>query len=133
MVSLNVLGMNCGTSIDGIDVALCKITSQPSSPDITVELLSYNEVPVTPSLRSRILNLVKPHASTTLADICDLNFALGEEFVRAIKDSGVGLSDVDVIASHGQTLWHTPTGERISTLQMAEPAVIANKTKRFVT
>jgi 1,6-anhydro-N-acetylmuramate kinase len=132
MVSLNVLGMNCGTSIDGIDVALCKITSQPSSPDITVELLSYNEVPVTPSLRSRILQLVKPSATTTLEDVCDLNFALGEEFARAVKYTGVDTKDVDVIASHGQTQLHTTIGERISTLQMAEPAVIANKTKKYV-
>lgn len=132
MVSLYVLGMNCGTSIDGIDVALCKITSQPSTPDIIVELQSYNEVPVTPSLRSRILELVKPGALTTLEDVCDLNFALGEEFARAVNDSGVDLKDVDIIASHGQTLWHTPIGERISTLQMAEPAVIANKTKKYV-
>jgi 1,6-anhydro-N-acetylmuramate kinase len=131
MVTLNVLGMNCGTSIDGIDIALCKITSQPSSPDITVELLSYKEVPVTPCLRSRILELVKPNGPTTLEDVCDLNFALGEEFARAVKDSGVDLTDVDIIASHGQTLWHTPIGERISTLQMAEPTVIANKTKKY--
>ena len=132
MVSFNVLGMNCGTSIDGIDIALCKITSQLSSTDITVELLSYKEVPVTPHLRCRILELVKPGAPTTLEDICDLNFSLGEEFARAIKDGSVNLEDVDIIASHGQTLWHTPTGERLSTLQMAEPAVITNKTKKYV-
>jgi 1,6-anhydro-N-acetylmuramate kinase len=132
MVSFNVLGMNSGTSIDCIDIALCKITSQLLSPDITVELLSYNEVPVTPYLRCRILELVKPGAPTTLEDVCDLNFALGEEFARAVKDGGVNLEDVDIIASHGQTLWHTPTGERISTLQMAEPAVITNKTKKYV-
>jgi 1,6-anhydro-N-acetylmuramate kinase len=56
---------------------------------------------------------------------------LGEEFARAVKDSGVDLDEVDLIASHGQTLWHTPTGEHMSTLQMAEPAVIANRTEKY--
>ncbi|KFY04545.1 hypothetical protein O988_00705 [Pseudogymnoascus sp. VKM F-3808] len=132
MVSLNVLGMNCGTSIDGIDVAHCRISSLPSSADITVQLLSYCEIPVTHSLRTRILALVKPDAPTTLEDVCELNFLLGEEFARAVKASGVDLDEVDLIASHGQTLWHKPTGKNISTLQMAEPAVIANRTKKTV-
>jgi 1,6-anhydro-N-acetylmuramate kinase len=77
--------------------------------------------------------LVRPGAATTLEDVCDLNFALGEEFASAVLKSGTDLSNIDLIASHGQTLWHTPTGERISTLQMAEPAVISKGTKKYGT
>lgn len=95
-----------------------------------MELLEYTEVPVASSLRARILALVRPDAPTTLEDVCDLNFALGEEFAAAVHKSGIDLESVDIIASHGQTLWHAPFGERISTLQMAEPAVIAKSTKK---
>lgn len=94
-------------------------------------MISYTEVPVTASLRSQILGLVRPLATTTLEEVCDLNFALGEEFAEAVHKSGVDMSSVDLIASHGQTLWHTPIGKRTSTLQMAEPAVISKKTEKY--
>ncbi|KAH7120650.1 Anhydro-N-acetylmuramic acid kinase [Dactylonectria macrodidyma] len=135
MVALNVLGLNCGTSIDGIDVAHCRISSVEGSNDVRIELLGSAEVPVDPALRSQVLHLCRPTqegAATSMAEICDLNFALGREFSRAIALSGVCLENVDLIASHGQTLWHQPLGENRSTLQMAEPAVIAQKTQKTV-
>ncbi|SPO03705.1 related to molecular chaperone distantly related to HSP70-fold metalloproteases [Cephalotrichum gorgonifer] len=134
MVTLNVLGLNCGTSIDGIDVAHCRISSV-SPKDIRIEVLSYTEVPVDSNIRKNVLRLCRPGAgaSTTLSEVCDLNFTLGREFARAIHDSGVDLSQVDLIASHGQTLWHNPQGDHRSTLQMAEPSVIAHQTKKTVT
>ncbi|TVY91073.1 Anhydro-N-acetylmuramic acid kinase [Lachnellula willkommii] len=125
MVSLTVLGLNSGTSIDGIDIALCRISSIPHSCDLEVELLNYTEIPATASLRSRILGIVHPGAATTLEDVCDLNFALGEEFASAVHKSGIDLNNVDLIASHGQTLWHIPVGERLSTLQMENLVLIA--------
>ncbi|KAJ3542690.1 hypothetical protein NM208_g3961 [Fusarium decemcellulare] len=115
MVVLNVLGLNCGTSIDGVDVAHCRISSVESSNDV--------------------LRLCRPSqegAATSMAEVCDLNFALGREFSRAIEESGVDMAEVDMIASHGQTLWHQPLGDNRSTLQMAEPAVIARETGRTV-
>ncbi|KAI5458356.1 Anhydro-N-acetylmuramic acid kinase [Mariannaea sp. PMI_226] len=135
MVALRVLGLNCGTSIDGIDVAHCLISTIESSNDVKIDLLAYTEVAVNPDLRSQVLRLCRPNqtgAATSMAEICDLNFALGREFARAIGESGIDLENVDLIASHGQTLWHQPVGEHRSTLQMAEPAVIARKTERTV-
>lgn len=110
---------------------MCRISSIPHSCDLEVELLNYTEIPATASLRSRILGLVRPGAATTLEDVCDLNFALGEEFASAVHKSGVDLNNVDLIASHGQTLWHIPFGERLSTLQMGEPAVISKSTNKY--
>ncbi|CAG9947178.1 unnamed protein product [Clonostachys rosea f. rosea IK726] len=125
MLSLNILGLNCGTSIDGIDVAHCRVSAIPSTNDVHIDLLSYTEIPVNPAIRSQVLRLCRPNekeAATSLAEICDLNFALGREFSRAVLESGIDLAQVDLIASHGQTLWHQPVGEHRSTLQMAEPA-----------
>lgn len=119
--------------VTGIDVVHCRISSQPSSNDVIIELLSYTEVAVDSDLRSQVLRLCRPNqegAATNLAEICDLNFALGRQFSHAIEEAGVDLTHVDLIASHGQTLWHQPLGENRSTLQMAEPAVIAQRTKK---
>lgn len=88
-----------------------------------------------PSIRSQVLRLCRPTANgqtTSLAEVCDINFALGREFSRAINESGIDLSQIDIVASHGQTLWHQPFGEERSTLQMAEPAVIAQNTRKYV-
>jgi 1,6-anhydro-N-acetylmuramate kinase len=112
-----------------IDVASCRFSTIESSGDVELELISFTEIPVDTKLRAEVLRLCRPNqkeASTCMAEVCDLNFALGREFTRAIKASGVDLSQIDLIASHGQTLWHQPLGDHRSTLQMAEPAVIAN-------
>ncbi len=146
MVCLNVLGLNCGTSVDGecrlgvcvvllltilgIDVAHCRISSVDGSSDVKIELLAYTEIPVDPQLRSTVLRLCREGASTSLAEVCELNFKLGKQFSEAVLRSGVDMEQVDIIASHGQTLWHQPIGEDRSTLQMAEPAVISHKTKK---
>lgn len=120
----------------GIDVALCRISPLPSSNDVQIELISYTEVSIDPKIRNHVLRLCRPNekeAATSLAEICDLNFALGKDFFRAIEESKVDLAEVDLIASHGQTLWHQPLGENRSTLQMAEPSIIAHKSKRQAT
>ena len=132
-MKLTVLGVSSGTSVDGVDLALCSISSSPDSPDLELSLLSYSEAPWDPALRNRILALVKPGAQTSLEEICDLNFAIGEQFAGAIATSGIDLSKVDLISSHGQTMWHIPPdtesdSPRGSTLQLGESAVIAART-----
>ncbi len=117
------------------------IDSDPSSPDVTISLVSYIEHPIPALLRTRVLSLCRPGAQTSLEEICDLNFELGELFAEAVLSSRVDLNEIDVVASHGQTLWHNPVevfqgrgyeeGERrMSTLQMAEAAVLSTKTGR---
>uniref|UniRef100_A0A0B7K7X6 Anhydro-N-acetylmuramic acid kinase n=1 Tax=Bionectria ochroleuca TaxID=29856 RepID=A0A0B7K7X6_BIOOC len=106
MLSLNILGLNCGTSIDGIDVAHCRVSAIPSTNDVHIDLLSYTEIPVNPAIRSQVLRLCRPNekeAATSLAEICDLNFALGREFSRAVLESGIDLAQpwADIMAPTG--------------------------------
>jgi len=89
------------------------------------------------ALRRRILNLCRPE-SARLDDICHYNFVLGEVFADAViklcSRNGISLSSVDLIGSHGQTIYHQPHGKRYgsrkirSTLQIGEPSVIAQRT-----
>ena len=123
-----------GTSGDGVDAVLVDLSGRKDS--VRVRVLSFLSVPYTRSLQQRVLTV---SISGTVADVCHLNVLLGEIFARAalrvIKKAGMDPSDVHLIGSHGQTIHHLPKGIRESpigvvrsTLQIAEPAVIAERT-----
>lgn len=124
-----------------MDVALVRISALAGA-DVALSLRHYSEHAVPAPLRARILALCRPGAPTTLAEVCDLNFELGDVFAAAALESGVDLAHVDLVASHGQTLWHHPlaTGadgwaggeRRAATLQMGESAVLAARTGVYV-
>jgi anhydro-N-acetylmuramic acid kinase len=80
-------------------------------------------------LRKRILQV---SSQGTVAEICELNFLLGERFAAAalavMRKARMKPEDVAAIGSHGQTIHHLPGGRPPSTLQIGEPAVIAERT-----
>lgn len=90
------------------------------------ELLAFVTTPYSESQRERISDAMI-HA--TASEYCALNFDMGDWFANtalaAMQRAGVGIEDVRAIASHGQTLWHSP---RRATWQIVEPAVIAERT-----
>ena len=126
-----VAGLMSGTSVDGIDVAIVDIH------DAKVRLVAFDVFPYKPALRKEILALCHPD-SAKVDRICHLNHVLGEVFTEAViklcDGSGVALDSIDLIGSHGQTIWHQPQGGRYggrtirSTLQIGEPSVIAQRT-----
>jgi len=128
---MRVAGLMSGTSVDGVDVAIVDVTKQK------VYLLAFDVFPYPPALRREILRLCRPE-SARLDNICHYNFVLGEVFADAIiklcRKSGIPLSSIDLVGSHGQTIYHNPRGKRYSrttirsTLQIGEPSVIAQRT-----
>jgi len=128
---MRVAGLMSGTSVDGVDVAVVDITKQK------VHLLAFDVFPYPPALRREILRLCRPE-SARLDNICHYNFVLGEVFADAIiklcRKSSIPLSSIDLVGSHGQTIYHNPRGRRYSrtticsTLQIGEPSVIAHRT-----
>ncbi len=130
-----VLGMMSGTSADGIDVALVRISGEP--PAITAKFEGHHHVRFPAAVRDAILRLANG-APTTTAEISQLNFLLGEEFARAAiagcKRLRVPLRQISLIGSHGQTIFHQGMpvgflGRRVaSTLQIGEPSIIAERT-----
>lgn len=128
---MRVAGLMSGTSVDGVDVAVVDITKQK------VNLLAFDVFPYPNALRREILRLCRPETAL-LDNICHYNFVLGEVFADAIiklcSKSGISLDSIDLVGSHGQTIYHNPRGKRYSktkirsTLQIGEPSVIAHRT-----
>lgn len=119
-----------GTSADGIDAAVVRLDGEP--PTLSWDVLGHSHGPFSPDLRAEIFACFRPETSS-VDRLCKLNFSLGQVFgtmaLDAVRESGLLMADVDLIGSHGQTLWHEPPMDGIgSTLQLAEPAVIAELT-----
>src|SRR5277367_818079 len=134
--AMKVLGMMSGTSADGIDAALVRVSGAP--PNLAAQLEAHFHVPFPPYLRERVLRLANG-AATTTAEISELNFLLGEELARAAiaacKKWRVALKDVSLIGSHGQTVFHQGNSGQSqgkvrtpSTLQLGDISVIAERT-----
>jgi anhydro-N-acetylmuramic acid kinase len=133
--AMRVMGMMSGTSADGIDVALARISG--AAPAIGAKFEGHYHVRFPGRVREAILRLANGGPTTT-AEISQLNFVLGEEFERAAiaacKKWRMGLRQISLIGSHGQTVFHQGAaapflGRRVaSTLQIGEPSVIAERT-----
>jgi anhydro-N-acetylmuramic acid kinase len=122
---VRVAGLISGTSVDGIDVAVVDIGDG-------IKVLASKTVPYKPEVRKTILSV--SNAATHTSTIARLNFLLGELFAEAVTKSGVPLETIELIGSHGQTIFHEgePSeflGRKIAcTLQIGEAAVIAERT-----
>ena len=77
---MRVLGMMSGTSADGIDVALVRISGAP--PSLSVKFEGHHHVRFPARVRGAILRFANGGATTT-AEISQLNFLIGEEFAAA--------------------------------------------------
>jgi anhydro-N-acetylmuramic acid kinase len=104
-----VVGLMSGTSVDGIDAALVKISGHGEHSH--VELLAFGSYPFPAELRAKVFRLFNPLEARVDA-ICQLDFLLGEVFAAAVqrllKDNGFAAADVDLVSTAGQTIWHDP-------------------------
>ena len=112
-----VLGMISGTSADGIDAALVDIRGE----QLRVEAFATSKYPK--KVREAIL-AASNATSISVREISQLNFQVGELFARAALRV-CGRRKPTLIGSHGQTIFHQG---RASTMQIGEPAVIAERT-----
>lgn len=133
---MRVLGMMSGTSADGIDVAIVRISGAP--PELVAQLETYHHVRFATRLREAVLRVANG-APTSTAEISRLDFVLGEELAKAAiaacQVARIPLEQVDLIGSHGQTVFHQGAAARLvgawrvaSTLQIGQPSVIAERT-----
>ena len=135
---MRVLGLMSGTSADGIDVALVRIHGRGWR--LRARLEKFYTIPYPAPVRRAVLRVANANRAPILsvADISQLNFLLGEIAARAIASAcrrfHIPLKSIDLIGSHGQTVYHQGkrevfAGHRLaSTLQLGEAAVIAERT-----
>jgi len=123
------LGLMAGTSLDGVDAALVRLSGRAARP--RTDLLQFLTVPYPAALRERLLAAASGQA-TTAGELSELNVRVGEIFARAAlavcRQAGVRPERIAVIGSHGQTVFHqgrSDRGARPSTMQIGEPAIIA--------
>jgi anhydro-N-acetylmuramic acid kinase len=123
-----VIGLMSGTSADGISAALVRFEENTDG-EVEFELLDHHDFEATRDLREKVLIACANKATTR--EVCELNFELGEAFglaANAFITANNGVK-VDLIASHGQTVWHQVAEDSpVSTLQIAEPSLIAART-----
>ncbi len=122
---MRIIGLMSGTSADGVDAAAIDIKKNK------VKLLAFDTYEYPRQLRKNILRIAE-QKSCKAGDISQLNFIIGRVFADAViklcRKSKINLKTIDLIGSHGQTVYHNPTGKICSTLQIGEPSVIAYKT-----
>jgi anhydro-N-acetylmuramic acid kinase len=143
-----VLGVMSGTSADGIDVALVRISSgrKDRGKDgsgkrlsaLSASLEGIHSMVYPARVREAILRVANVGA-TSSEEISQLDFLLGELYARAIlaalKKFRVAPAKILLVGSHGQTIYHQGkaapflgAGKVASTFQIGEPAVIAART-----
>ena len=130
-----VVGLMSGTSVDGIDAALVEISGRRGN--AVIRLCAYESTPYSEEIKKKIFRLFDP-VTATVDKIGYMNFLLGELFAGAalgvIRKAGLKPDEVDLIGSHGQTVFHCPEvgkedGYEIRyTVQIGEGAVIAART-----
>ena len=135
MKTMIIAGVMSGTSADGVDVALVRITpsqkSRRGKPTLT--LLAHEGFPYPAALRGAVLAAMNAE-STATAELARLHWRLGLEYADAIRKTlARHRVKIDLVGCHGQTLYHQAKNERYAgrgfacTWQAGEAAVIARE------
>ena len=126
-----VAGVMSGTSADGVDVAICRVS--PAENGARVKVLGHHAMRYPAKLRTAVLAAMDAK-STSAAELSRLNWRLGEVYAEAVdaasRETGVRLQ---LIACHGQTIYHQGAATKYlgapvrCTWQTGEVAVIAER------
>ena len=122
------IGLTCGNSCRGVDAALVRVKG--TGADLAIKLIRFKHFPYSQGLRTRLVV-----ARKDAREICLLNFELGEFLAEATADmqriAHAEMCEVDFVASTGFSVAHNPPrgyDHSVGTMQVGEPAVIAERT-----
>ncbi len=132
----HVLGLMSGTSMDGLDVALCRISGQ--GVNTSLELMEFDTIPHNTEYKEKI-RTVFTHGNAEAVKLTWLHQFIAEvhaEQIRTALDQWNRVpEEIDLIASHGQTVYHNPSARpfdnaraRPITLQLGDGDFIAERT-----
>jgi anhydro-N-acetylmuramic acid kinase len=126
---VRVIGLMSGTSFDAIDAAAADLTA--TSDELELRPLGAVSAPLAADLRAEIAAAMPP-SPTTMEAVCRLDTSIGQAFAAAGARAVEELCDggADLIVSHGQTLFHwvDEAGQVRGSLQLSQPAWIAERT-----
>jgi len=106
--SRRIIGLMSGTSLDGLDVALCRCTGHGASLHVALE--RFATVPYAADFQQRLRVISQP--TVALQDLVLLNAEVARRHaatvLQCLASWQVAPAEIDVLASHGQTVWHAP-------------------------
>ena len=107
--SRKVLGLMSGTSLDGLDIALCELEGAGKATKL--HLLNFATVSYDNAMKEEILSIFSK-ASVSLEKLTLMNPWIALQNAQMINQTlaswGIKASEIDLIASHGQTIYHAP-------------------------
>jgi len=122
---MRVLGLSSGTSHDGIDCAVVDFTRDDDR--IVGDIVHASTFAYPPPLRTALIAALPPQ-QTTLGAACRLDTFVGQAFANAAARVVAASGPVDLVCSHGQTVYHWVDGGDVrGTLQIGQAAWIAER------
>jgi anhydro-N-acetylmuramic acid kinase len=121
-----IVGLMSGTSLDGLDIALCRISGQGMNTQVVLK--KFQTIPYKPAFRKKVLEIFA-RRTIDFQTLCELNASIGtmhgQMVLQSLRKWKISASKIDAIASHGQTVFHSPKsitpGANInSTLQIGD-------------
>ncbi len=104
-----IIGLMSGTSLDGLDIALCEI--EGSGVNTIIQLKEFTTVDYTSAFKETIKEIFSKQI-VYLEKLCLLNASMGTVHAQMVNETlkkwNIKNCDVDIIASHGQTIYHAP-------------------------
>ena len=127
-----ILGLMSGTSLDGLDLALCEF--EGTGLNTKFQLKQFVSLPYSSEFKESI-QAVFSKEQIHFPSLSTLNAEIGikhaELILNALQSWGIKPEEIDLIASHGQTVMHRPMrhgNQPNSTLQIGDGDHIALKT-----
>ena len=118
------IGVMSGTSLDGVDIALCEIDAH------NCKLISSHEYNFSHDIKEEILTVIA--GTTTLEQVGSINAKLGLLFAKSInkfiEQFEIDPNKIKAIGLHGQTLWHAPHSEFPFSMQLGCPNIVSAQT-----
>ncbi len=104
-----ILGLMSGTSLDGLDLALCRIKGSAKNTEFTI--VNFETVDFSPIFRDEIKSIFAKE-KVLFKQVCVLNAKIATTHAlminQTLKKWGIASTEIDLIASHGQTIFHAP-------------------------
>jgi len=134
MKGMVVAGVMSGTSADGVDVAVCRVSpARVKGGTPSVKLLGHVGVGYPKAVRAAVLSAMDAEA-ISVAELARLNWLLGEVYADAVEKAQNSLGvKIGLVGCHGQTVYHQGAAEKYLgralrvTWQMGEASVIAER------